>query len=55
MLFRRKSKRDRVLATGRKLLPSRRTVAAVTAWVVGGAAALAAASSTVSAVRQKQD
>lgn len=54
MLFRRQSRKDRMKATAARLVPKGRTVAAATAWVVGAAAALTAASSGVSAARQKQ-
>ena len=44
MLFRRRtSRKDRMVTAASRLLPSRRTVAAATAWIVGGAAALTAA------------
>jgi hypothetical protein len=48
MLFRRKSRRERIAARLRHMLPSRRTVA-----VVAGVAALGAANARVSAARQK--
>lgn len=54
MLFRRQSRMDRMKASAARVLPRGRTVAAATAWVVGGLAALTAASSGVSAARQKQ-
>jgi hypothetical protein len=47
MLFRRKSRRERVAASLRHLLPSRRTVA-----LVAGAAALTAANARVSSARK---
>lgn len=47
MLFRRKSRRERMAATLRHLLPSRRTVA-----LVAGAAALTAANARVSSARK---
>ncbi len=48
MLFRRKSRRERMAATFRHMLPTRRTVA-----LVAGVAALGAANARVSAARQK--
>ena len=48
MLFRRQSRRDRMAATMRHLLPKRRTVA-----LVAGAAALGLANSRVTSARQK--
>jgi hypothetical protein len=48
MLFRRRSRRERIAAAARRMLPSRRTVA-----VVAGVAALGAANARVSAARQK--
>ncbi|HZA79661.1 MAG TPA: hypothetical protein VE623_25060 [Acidimicrobiales bacterium] len=53
MLFRRKSRKDRMMAALGRLLPSRRTVAKA-AGVISSVAALTAASSSVSALRQKQ-
>ena len=50
MLFRRQSRRDRMAATMRHLLPKRRTVA-----LVAGAAALGLANSRVTSARQKSD
>jgi hypothetical protein len=47
MLFRRKSRRERIAASLRHLLPSRRTVA-----LVAGIAALGAANARVSAARR---
>jgi hypothetical protein len=52
MLFRRKSRKDRMMAAAARYLPSRRTVA-TTAGVAGVVAGLTAASSGVSAIRQK--
>ena len=48
MLFRRPSRRDRMAAAMRHLLPKRRTVA-----LVAGAAALGLANSRVTSARQK--
>lgn len=48
MLFRRQSRRDRMAAAMRHLLPKRRTVA-----LVAGAAALGLANSRVTSARQK--
>jgi hypothetical protein len=53
MLFRRQSRRERVAASARRLLPSRRTVAK-TAGVAGFVAGLTAVSSGLSSLRQKQ-
>jgi hypothetical protein len=53
MLFRRKSKKDRVVAAAGRMLPSRRAVAK-SARLAGFVALLTAASSGVSALRQKQ-
>jgi hypothetical protein len=53
MLFRRQSRRERVAAAARRLLPSRRTVAK-TAGVAGFVAGLTAVSSGMSSIRQKQ-
>jgi hypothetical protein len=53
MLFRRKSKKDRILAAAGRLVPSRRALAAA-AGLVSSLAALTAASSSVSVMRQKQ-
>jgi hypothetical protein len=53
MLFRRRSKKDRILAATGRLVPSRRALATA-AGVVSGLAALTAASSSVSAMRRKQ-
>lgn len=50
MLFRRQSRRERVAAAMRHLLPRRRTVA-----IVAGAAALGLANSRVTSARQKSD
>ena len=50
MLFRRQTRRERVTATLRHLLPTRRTVA-----LVAGAAALGLANSKVTAAREKSD
>jgi hypothetical protein len=47
MFFRRKTRRERMAAAARRLLPTRRTVA-----LVAGVAALGAANSRVSAARQ---
>jgi hypothetical protein len=52
MLFRRKSRRERVTAAAGRLLPSGRAIVA-TVGVAGGLAVLTAASSGVSALRQK--
>jgi hypothetical protein len=52
MLFRRRSRKDRMVAATRRLLPSRRAVV-TTARVAGGLAMITAASSGVSALRQK--
>lgn len=53
MLFRRKSKIDRVMETAERMVPSPRTVAAVVGVATGGLALLSAASSGVSSLRQK--
>jgi hypothetical protein len=53
MLFRRRSKKDRMMTAAGRLVPSRRALATV-AGVVSSIAALTAASSSVSAKRQKQ-
>jgi hypothetical protein len=53
MLFRRKSRTERMIGAARRLVPSRRTVAAATAGMAGGLAVVTAASSGVSALRQK--
>jgi hypothetical protein len=53
MLFRRKSRRAKVASAARNILPSRRAVAK-TAGVAGFAAGLAALSSGLSSVREKQ-
>lgn len=53
MLFRRKSRKDRIMAAAGRVVPSRRALAAA-AGVVSSLAALTAASSSVSAMRQKQ-
>jgi hypothetical protein len=57
MLFRRKSRKDRLMDTarlvGERVLPTRRTVARTVARMVGLATLLTAASSGVSALRQK--
>ena len=50
MLFRRQSRRDRMAAAMRHLLPKRRTVA-----LVAGAAALGLANSRVTSARQKSE
>ena len=47
MFFHRRSRRERMAAAARRMLPSRRTVAVVT-----GVAALGAANARVSAARQ---
>ncbi len=52
MLFRRQTRRERVAASARRLLPSRRTIAK-TAGVAGFVAGMTAVSSGLSAVRQK--
>jgi hypothetical protein len=52
MLFRRMSRKDRMIATAERMLPSRKTVTRVGV-VTGGLALLTAASSGVSALRQK--
>ncbi len=52
MLFRRKSRKDRVVAAAGRVLPSRRAMA-TTVGVASGLAVLTAASSGVSALRQK--
>lgn len=54
MLFRRKSKIDRVVETAERMMPSARTVARVVGVATGGIALLSAASSSVSSMRQKQ-
>ena len=54
MLFRRKSKIDRVIETAERLMPPPRLVAAVVGVATGGLALLTAASSGVSTLRQKQ-
>jgi hypothetical protein len=53
MLFRRRSRKDRILAATGGLVPSRRALATA-AGVVSSLAALTAASSSVSAIRRKQ-
>jgi hypothetical protein len=53
MLFRRRTRRERVAASARRLLPSRRTVAK-TAGIAGFVAGLTAISSGLSSLRQKQ-
>jgi hypothetical protein len=53
MLFRRKSRRDRIVAAAGRLVPSRRALTTA-ASVISTVAALTAASSSVSALRQKQ-
>jgi hypothetical protein len=52
MLFRRKSRKDRVAAAAGRMLPSRRAMVR-SAGVAGSVALLTAASSGVSALRQK--
>jgi hypothetical protein len=52
MLFRRKSRTERMIDAARRLVPSRRAAAA-TAGLAGGLAMVTAASSGVSALRQK--
>lgn len=52
MLFRRRTRRERMAASARRLLPSRRAVAK-TAGVAGFMAGLTALSSAMSALRQK--
>lgn len=54
MVFRRKSRKDRMIATARRWVRRPRGNAATTVGVVSGLAALTAASSGVSALRQKQ-
>jgi hypothetical protein len=57
MLFRRKSRKDRMMdaarLAGQRVLPTRRTVARTVARTVGLATLLTVASSGVSALRQK--
>jgi thymidine phosphorylase len=53
MLFRRRSRKDRIVAAAGRLVPSGRALAKA-AGVVSAFAALTAASSSVSAVRRKQ-
>jgi hypothetical protein len=53
MLFRRKSRKDRIVESAGRLVPSWRALAR-TASAVTSVAALVAASSSVSAKRQKQ-
>jgi hypothetical protein len=53
MLFRRKSRKDRIAEAASRLRPSWRALA-TTASAVSSVAALVAASSSVSAKRQKQ-
>jgi hypothetical protein len=52
MWFRRRSRKDRLVETARRLVPSRRA-AVTTAKLAGGLAALTAASSGVSSLRRK--
>lgn len=52
MLFRRRTRRERMAASARRLLPSRRAVA-TTAGVAGFVAGLTALSSGMSSLRQK--
>jgi hypothetical protein len=54
MLFRRRSKKDRMMAALGRVLPSRRATARAAGVAGGVAAALVAASSSVSSMRQKQ-
>ena len=53
MLFRRRSRKDRILAATGRLVPSRRALATA-AGVFSSLAALTAASSSLSAMRRKQ-
>jgi hypothetical protein len=53
MLFRRRTRRERVAAAARRLAPSRRLVAKI-AGALGFVVGLTAASSSVSSLRQKQ-
>jgi hypothetical protein len=53
MLFRRRSKKDRMMTAASRLVPSRRALARAIG-VVSSIAALTAASASVSAKRQKQ-
>jgi hypothetical protein len=53
MLFRRRSRKDRIVGAASRLMPSWRTVAKAVG-VLSSVAALVAASSGVSAKRQKQ-
>jgi hypothetical protein len=53
MLFRRRSRKDRILAATGRLMSSRRALATATG-VFSGLAALTAASSSLSAMRRKQ-
>jgi hypothetical protein len=53
MLFRRRSRKDRIVEAASRLVPSWRALA-TTAGAVSSVAALVAASSSVSAKRQKQ-
>jgi hypothetical protein len=53
MWFRRKSRKDRMVEAASRLVPSRRALA-TTVGVVSSVAALTAASSSVSAIRQKR-
>jgi hypothetical protein len=54
MLFRRKSKIDRVMETAERFVPPLRMAATAVGVVTGGLALLTAASSGVSTLRQKQ-
>jgi hypothetical protein len=54
MLFRRRSRKDRIRAVAGRLLPSGRAVVTAAGVISTVLAALTAASSSVSAVRQKR-
>lgn len=54
MLFRRRSRKDRIVAAAGRLLPSVRAVVTAAGLISTVFAALTAASSSVSAVRQKR-
>jgi hypothetical protein len=53
MIFRRKSRMDRMIDTAERMMPSGKTVARAVGVLTGGLALLSAASSGVSALRQK--
>ena len=54
MLFRRRSRKDRIVAAAGRLLPSGRAVATAAGVISSVVAVLTAASSSVSALRQKR-